>query len=470
MVLQLYQTPTCDNLICVKCYDNNKISIVSGNNCPICSNNKYFFRKENIMATENKDIMTIPRGDIVSRNVIRAIAARLEMTYIPPGSGERIINDTENDGKNEFCTVVELALAMGYHPLAPGFHYWKQKGQIRVDSHYTTLLRWVEKIDPVRLNFETKTIKEGDGAGWECTCFLLRKSDREEYHKAYREMLKLLIEAKVNAEEAMKLTKGELAPRFMSKATSFVSRDEVYSFDKKEKKEKLKFGSTPRGWVPGITRAEVRAARAAIKKAFGLPTPSEIRDLMFEELGIPQKQALQFAVEMPDEMAGQPPYIQEKYLKLQAETEKHTQEMASLSPEERHRQAQETRDIMYPVHEDGIGDDKEEDEVQIPKDIMLLLGECNIQSNNYSRLLTALFELKSFNDLSDVQWVNLGEYLKRLKILKGYGNLDEKIAQIPELDSNHASINAAAAVLRLKFIELLGDGTTIKPLEISNDS
>lgn len=430
-------------MICVKCYDGGKIIPVK-NRCPICGNGKFFIRKEKLMANRAEpEVMDVPRQDqIVSTRIVEMIAERLRLTYSPPKSGEAITTI------EEFCLVVEKALAKGYHPLAPGFHYWKQGGKIYVEDHYATWVRWAQPIDP----FPVNPVTIEDESGWTCTVTIIKRSDRDKYQEAKTTLLKVLLDAGVDYKEAIGVADEEARQSYATARTGFVPRREVYGKDSNGK-EYPKTGATPKGWTPGVTRAEVRAIKNAIRAAFGVPTPADIRALIFRDLDISQERALELAATMPEGIASESGNIRERFLRLQASHDKNKEEIDKMSPEELHRSAQEgSRIIRGPEEKDGegIGDDWkdviEQDALVVLRDAIDeqelsdlreeaegALDAAGIAEGNWQSLFQAIFGIDDLTHLDEIELKNLMQYLTRFSILKS-GKLKDAVEKIPEIE------------------------------------
>lgn len=469
-------------MICVKCYDQGRITYAAVR-CQACGNNKVFVRKDKMMtnALVKQEVMDIPDlphpSQIFNHEIIMAIAVRLQMTYSPPKTGEKI------DTIEEFCLVVEKALAKGYHPLGDGFHYWKQNGEIEVADHYATWVRWAQGVD----KFAVNPVTVEDNNGWLCTVTIVRGSDTEKLQAAKIETLTALTNGGMKVEEAIKIAEESALKIYATVRTGYVEKKDVYGVNSSTGETFIK--NTPKGWTPGVTRAEVRAIKNAIRAAFGVPTPADIRQLIFRDLGIEQERALELAATMDPAIAKLPAYLRERYIKLQAF---HEQEVPDdgLSREERIALLRGPDFSKEP----GIGDDpvivspslssirQGEDAIEVlqsaadEQELQELRDEAGaaaaileIKMDDRQKLIESLFKKSSLLDLNEVELENLVQYLARFSLLKFSDNLSETIKLIPEVGNAE---DKKIAITRLKQVvrDLSESGEVLPDLEVEKEN
>ncbi len=376
-----------------------------------------------LVVRDNKYLDLPLPGSMVKREMVEAIAVRLQKTYTPPKKGEIILPE-------EFVTVVELALARGYMPLGGGFEYWKYRNEIFVADHYATWVNWAQKLEPFTLVKELDIVEK---QYWRCTAIIIKSEVMDRYREAKEEMFRLLVGADIKPLEALQIAKQEARENYAIIGTGQVLWSEVYYDD-----GNLIKGKTPRGWTPGVTRAEVRSVKNAIRMAYGVPTPGEIHSLMLNET-----KALEAQAEMPMSIVEAPAEVRDRYLQLT--------EMADQEPDR--KRFLKNVDIMRgPVDDTPIGEEEDIVEGEFHEDKLVeFLEEHKIPSQHHEALILDFFGKDELQFLDPFEIELLQEYAKRICILKSI-NGDKPadyIAQIPELDPDKTpTAQEAAKVLK----------------------
>lgn len=315
--------------------------------------------------------ITVPQGQIASLDIVKQIAFRLQKTYQPP---KKRSNQSEEEYQkqviqpDDFPIVVELAMAQGHNPLSKTFHYWKQDGKIAVDDHYAPYLNWAQSKNPFtytteELSDEEKATLEGVEKGdWVVRFKGIRRADQPHRQQYFKTILDTAIAGGVEFEKALEIADRKADERFCVQANGVVKFEELHY--KSGNQWIFNQYATPKGWIPGLTRAEVRAIRNGIKKMMGVPTPEERRRLGME---LDMREVAQLAANVPIEIVEQG--VAPEYMQLEANTsngiKRHQEEIADMTPEEIKELREKRIELLRGKKDDTpIGEESEEALVQ----------------------------------------------------------------------------------------------------------
>lgn len=363
-------------LICVKCYNNGYLSKCYNFACAYCNNTKYFFREEKIMSNANGDSINVPQGNIVSSDVIIQIGLRLQKTYQPPKkrasqSAEEYQNNVVQ--ASDFPIVVELALARGHNPLSNTFHYWKQDGKITVDDHYAPIMNWAQSKQPFTyetqvLGNESKLALEGIEPGDYVVRFTaMKRADQPARQAYFKTVLDAALAVGKSFDEALKLANDNADSKFATVAYGVVKYNELHY--KSGNEWILNVYATPKGWIPGVTRAEVRAIRNGIKKLVGMPMPEERRRL---GLDIDLHQVAQISASMPLQIASEGADVRDRYIRLEDQRRGLQSTLEDLPEGEAHTIVEQSRELLRGKVEDGEFEDPFPRQIlEVPEDLVL---------------------------------------------------------------------------------------------------
>lgn len=234
-----------------------------------------------IIEGDFEDAIVAKQTGMPPSRAIEAIALRVEKMH-----AAAIASSQEPVTHADVVLVTEVAIGMGHNPLSKDFHFWKFRGQMQIADHYAFMVGWAKSIEDFRDVSEVKLHQDGDnplGWYWEATVCLIRRGQDEHYSRMYSTTLRELISAGIDRLEAIDLAKkaalGEFAPAVAqyewSRAMKKNNQTGEWYADK---------NATPAGWVPGATRAYIRALRAAIRHSYG--TPSQVERMNYGRINL----------------------------------------------------------------------------------------------------------------------------------------------------------------------------------------
>lgn len=308
--------------------------------------------------SNNGDLITVPQGEIVSTDIVNQIALRLQKTYQLPKkrSGQ---TDAEYQQSvvqtDDFPIVVELAMAQGHNPLSKTFHYWKQNGNIMVDDHYAPLMNWAQSKGA--FTYETETLGEAEKValeGVEANDYVvrfkaMRRADQGSRQILFKTILDAAIQSGKDLESALSIAEATADRKFAVVAYGVVKYNELHY--KSGNEWVLNTFATPKGWLPGIGRAETRAIRNGIKKMVGMPMPEERRRLGIE---ISMPELAQIAAEMPPQIAAESADVRERYMRLEAQNRQLQAIVEALPTGELSVIAADNNDLLYGKREEDV--------------------------------------------------------------------------------------------------------------------
>lgn len=394
-----------------------------------------------------QEIVSVGTGSLQTTSTIAQIAMRLKKIYPQPSNPRYQLDEVD------IIVVVETTLAMGLNPLAVGkeYHAWKgTKGELVIMRHYTLLNNWAQAKEPFSIRYEHWDRKKKEIAGlpandFVCMAFLLKRSDEEAYQKRYAMVLKPMLDSKIDAKVAIAAATQE-AGKVEMPAIGRVKNSEVYTDD-----GKVKYGGAGdiTGWIPGKSRAEIRAMRNAIRRSYGEPTAQDMFNIAHQsaaEAGMLPEQLPDMISGMPEEISIEPAEIQERYLALEAENKRSQEELDKLTDEEKKQANKERVDLMrgeeeaFPIAVEFREEPTEDTEEPTMGQIRQILVNHGYKTTAIQHSLTTkLFDTK-LEDMSWLQVNNLLAYAQRANIIKTqFGpdgeelSVEDRLNNVPEI-------------------------------------
>lgn len=432
----------------------------------------------------------------VSRDLVVAIGKRLELTYQRPKRKKGMSDQDYAEfcvQPHEFPTVVELAFAQGFNPLSKFFQYWKQKGQIQTMEHYTPLINWAQKLEGFTLEtggVEDEKLRKSLGSERDFMFFakITKDKDKDSYQRLLESILKQALGAGLEFDEALKKADEFATAKYCIVAYGVCEYSEVFYEDS----GKQKYGATPPGWVPGVTRAEIRAVRNTIKRAYGMPTPQEWWEMSFGKLDT--QSVIESMAELP-EGRDYDNYADEVIGNM-ARTKEIKAETAQMTPEEQREQFLRNVNLMRgPADEGAIGEDvvegeftEDEEEAFITPDPSRSLEETKAElvkhgyaddrfedGDTLHDKLSRSVHMLQIGELDQLQRHNLIQYAARANVLKSKHNNDgesmtvaRRLPLVPEFaasDDPPKTLKDALKTLKDMVVEATNTGEWIPDMK-----
>lgn len=326
----------------------------------------------NALLPVDQDI-EIPSGKIVSRQTIFTIAERFWRIYPQPKKKEYQLT------KEDCVVAVEVAMSRRWSPLAVGkeFFVWKgSRGELCFQEHYAIEVNWAQDKDKFTPRERMLSADEKQAVGipeedFVAEITLLLASRERDYQARYKMILELLLKSGIDTITALDiadLRASEVYPSSIGR----VKHNEVFY-----ENGKVRYGGAGdiTGWVPGESRAKIRALRNVIHKAFGVPTTMEL--IKGGYLTNPPVEGME-ALANAEEMVGAPAWMQAKYAKMAAAHEKSIKELEAMTPEERKEYFADTRELLHgppPLDEADLGEVWEKEEQKSGPDVKKISPE-----------------------------------------------------------------------------------------------
>lgn len=431
------------------------------------------------MSNGNGDLINVPQGQIVSSDIVNQIALRLQKTYQPPKkrnsqSAEEYQNNVVQ--ASDFPIVVELAMARGHNPLSNTFHYWKQDGKIAVDDHYAPLMNWAQSKQP--FTYETEVLSDTEKSkleGIEPGDYVVRftavkRADQQARQAIFKIVLDAALAIGKPIEESLSLANNNADAGFATVAYGVVKYAELHY--KSDNKWILNVYATPKGWIPGVSRAEVRAIRNGIKKLVGMPMPEERRRL---GLDIDLRQVAEISASMPLQIASEGADVRDRYIHLENQHRGLQSTLEDLPEGEAHTLAERSRELLRGKVEDGEFEDPfPRQTLEVPEDLVLEtpadatvaedLGKFSIREKDEGQLeydertislenaievalrcgykspqavdyaIRSLFGKQTIGDLNELELWNFSQYVLRRAIVYDTNlSIDVRLERVPEI-------------------------------------
>lgn len=386
--------------------------------------------------------------------VINSLAAKMQMRYRPPKDGkpEDIIQP------DEWPTVVQMAIHNGFMPLSSDFHFWKNGGVITVTEHYAFLMNWASKQGRFRLVYHQWDEKEKEENGVAMDNFVVSAymitPDQEKFvQERFRTTLNTLLDHGVGDNRAIDL--AQLASvKLGSSAHAVVNFTEVFYWKKDrgnvqyDNPPRLNPYLTPKGWIPGWTKAEKRAMVNLIRRTFGEPTPIERYELSM----VAMKQSV-IAATAPDDIVNADQVDQ--YIKVVEQNDDANEGVSILLP--RGFDKKKRVDILRGPKEEGIdfdpiGSEPPKQPSEQDEFINTAQSAYGLSEEALTKITMSMFGLTA-------RYLNRGQIekilryfslIKQAKTLRSKSSIDEFYSKTPELLDLERSYTSSAIQSQIK--------------------
>jgi hypothetical protein len=394
---------------------------------------------------------------------------------------------TEQDATAGTMTL----LSYGMLPYQIGYeiYTWRDKntGQVHFHRKYSGYVDWCNDKEKFRHQFaelspEGRTgLEEGDIL---VRCYIVRQSLETAYNERYAATLKAFVSTDMDPTQAVKAAHAATLETFPYH-DAVVRRGEVYNDN-----GRLKRGGAGdlKGWVPGESRAHIRALVGALRQAYGEPSAAEQRRRN-TGMDITVGDMAELAAAMPDEITIEKPEIQERYLQLQAQNQKLLEGFAKrddgkepeVLKEERQARIIEHGSLVHGPPDEPIGedwwDDGEQDWLResIEKEtfpdheeIEEILELAGYKTPKSVDIATRELFGKPINDMDELEMLNFLEWCRRRTLLLSKGKLADKVKQIPELKGYQGklNLNVIGQELRNVILDKTKAGERLEKLEV----